>query len=252
MGQPGGLRLEAWLASPRGSGCAGVILLCWGVTSGQKQFNAWASSALAVKVNQDSTSSTFNQRGKGGLCSALAEPAQPREGGRAAWLLGARMEPGRGSSAPAPAGSPAAVMSSHFPNCLQGWERSPRLLLPAWAGGPWGQCHDLEMLAQGSARGYAMKGLGKEQGHGEMRLEAERTGMAREMGGEKPLLRAPTPPAKSCYRGQQAINQARVPFHHPRYLGRAVPFPTASAKPGMGHLSVARRWKAVNLYSFPA
>lgn len=84
-----------------------------------------------------------------------------------------------------------------------------------------------------------MKGLGKEQEHGEMGLEAVRTGMAGEMGGEKTLLRAPTLPAKSCYLGQQAINQARVPFHHPHYLGSAVPFPTASTKPGMGRLSVA-------------
>lgn len=85
-----------------------------------------------------------------------------------------------------------------------------------------------------------------------MGLEAARTGTSGEMGEEKPLLRASTPPAKSCYQVQQAVNQAHVPFYHLCYLGRAVPFPTASAKPGTGWLSVPRRWKAVNLYSFPA
>ena len=212
---------------------------------GGKQFNAWASPALAVKVDQDSTSGTFNRWGKGGLCSAPAEPAQPRDGGRAARLLGARMELGRGCPARAPA-------DRCLPGCLQGWEQSPGLLLPVWAGGPWGQHHDLEMLAQGSAQGYARKGLGKARGHGEMGLEAARTGTAGEMGGEKPLLRASAPPAKSCYQGQQAVNQARVPFYHLCYLGRAVPFPTASTKPGTSCLLVPQRRKAVNLYSFPA
>ena len=84
-----------------------------------------------------------------------------------------------------------------------------------------------------------MKGLGKERGHGEKGLETARIGTAGEMGGEKPLLRASTLPAKSCEQGQQAVNQACVPFPHLHYLGRAVPFPTASAKPGTGCLSVA-------------
>lgn len=94
------------------------------------------------------------------------------------------------------------------------------------------------MLAQGSAQGYAIKGLGKAQGHGETRLEAARAGRAGEIGGEKSLLKASTPPAKSTYQGQQAVNQARVPCHRLGYLGRAGPFPTALAKPSTGCLSV--------------
>lgn len=153
---------------------------------------------------------------------------------------------GRGCSAPAPA-------AGCFPGCLQGWEQSPGLLLPAWAGGHRGQHHNLEMLAQGSARGYGTKGLGKDRGHREMGREAARTGTVggTGRGGEKTPLRASAPPEKSCYEGQQAGNQARVPFDHLHHLGRAVPFPPASAKPRTRWLLVAQRWKAVNLYSFP-
>lgn len=51
-------------------------------------------------------------------------------------------------------------------------------------------------------QGSAMKGLGKAWGHGETRLEAARTGRDGEIGGEKSLLRASTPPAKSTSQGQ--------------------------------------------------
>lgn len=79
-----------------------------------------------------------------------------------------------------------------------------------------------------------------------------RTGTDGEMGEQKPLLWASPPPAKSCYKGQQVVNQACVPFYHLCYLGRAVPFPTASAQPGTGCLLMPQRCKVMNLYSFPA
>lgn len=83
---------------------------------------------------------------------------------RATTAAGARMEPGRGCSAQGPAGFPTSTVSGHFRGCLQGWEGSPGLPLPAWAGGPWGQRHHLEMLVPRSARGYAREGMG----HGEV------------------------------------------------------------------------------------
>jgi len=143
------------------------------------------------------------------------------------------MELGRGCPVP-------ALGDGCLPSCLQGWGT---LGSASWSGN----------MGVGISPGGTQRGGWGRHG-GTARWCWRQRGQARlgKWGGEKPLLRASTPPRYGCYQGQQAVNQARVPFYHLSCPGRAVPFPTASAKPGTGCPLVAGRWKMVNLYSFPA
>lgn len=171
----------------------------------------------------------MNRWGKGGLCSApakqllqlgpgwsRAEDAQPRDRlvSPPAWCPDT-------FGADCKAGKEVLV-----PHCLHGLG-DPGASITIW------RCWSRDQPRVTQGRGWGREGARRDG------LKAVRTGKAGEIGGEKPLLRVSiTPGAKSCCQGQ-AVNQVHVPFHHLRYPGRAVPFPAASAKPGMGCLSMA-------------